>query len=51
MSDLSVIVYDVDDFMILIIKVVNFRCFVFNMSKNYANKLLNNSVLDNKSIL
>ena len=37
-------VYDLDAFMILNIKGV--ECFVFNMSKNDAIKLLNNSVLD-----
>ena len=46
--DLSMMVYDLNDFMILNIKGVDYRCFVFNMSKNDAIKLLNNSVLDNK---
>ena len=32
-------------------KGVDYRCFVFNMSKSDATKLLNNSVLDNKGIL
>ena len=41
-------VYDLDDFMILNIKVVDYRCFVFNMSKNKAIKLLNNFNLNNK---
>ena len=36
-------VHDVDDFMILRIKFVDYRCFVFNMSKNTAVKLLDNS--------
>ena len=49
--DLSVIVYDLDDFMILNIKGVDCRCFVLNMSKNTAIKLLNNSALKNKGIL
>ena len=49
--DLSMMVYDVDDFMILIIKVVDCRCFVCNMSKITAVKLLNNSQLDNKGTL
>ena len=44
-------VYDLDYFMILNIKGVDYRFFVFNMSKNDAMKLLNNSLLDNKSIL
>ena len=49
--DLSMIVYDLNDFMILNIKGVDYRCFVFNMSKNVAIKLLNNSALDNKGTL
>ena len=49
--DLSMMVYDLDDFMILNIKGVDYRCFVFNMSKNTAIKMLNNSALDNKGIL
>ena len=49
--DLSMMVYDLNDFMILNLKGVDYRCFVFNMSKNDAVKLLNNSVLDNKGVL
>ena len=49
--DLLMMVYDVNDFMILNIKCVDYRCFVCNMSKNTAIKLLNNSQLDNKGIL
>ena len=49
--DLSMIVYDLNDFMILNIKGVDYRCFVFSMSKNAAIKLLNNSALDNKGTL
>ena len=45
------VVYDLNDFMILNIQGVDYRCYVFNMSKNDANKLLNNSVLDNKVLL
>ena len=37
--------------MILIIKGVDYKYFVFNMNKNDAIKLLNNSALDNKGIL
>ena len=37
--------------MVLNIKGVDYRCFVFNMEKNDAIKLLNNSCLDNKGIL
>ena len=46
--DLSMMVYDLDDFMILNIKGVNYRCFVCNMSKNDAINRLNNSKLDEK---
>ena len=49
--DLSMIVYDLNDFMILNIKGVDYRCYLFNMSKSDAIKLLNNSVLDNKGLL
>ena len=46
--NLSMMVYDLDNSMILNIKGVYYRCFVFNMSKNTAIKLLNNSQLDDK---
>ena len=46
--DLSVMVCELDDFMILNIKGVDYKCFVFNMSKNTAINLLNNSKLDDK---
>ena len=49
--DLSMMAYDLGDFKILNIKGVDCRCFVFNMSKNDAIKLLNNSSIDNKGIL
>ena len=49
--DLSMMVYDLDDFVILKMKDADYRCFVFNMSKNHPNKLLDNSVLDNKGVL
>ena len=45
------VVYDLKDFMILNIKGVDCRCYVFNMNKNDAINLLNNSVLDNKAVL
>ena len=45
------VIYDLNDFMILNIKGVDYRCYVFNMSKNNAVKLLNNSVLDNEGVL
>ena len=37
--------------MILNIKGVDYKCYVFNMTKNDAIKLLNNSVLDDKGVL
>ena len=46
--DLSMMVYNLNDFMILNIKGLDYRCYVFNMSKNDAVKQLNNSVLDKK---
>ena len=49
--DLSMVVYDLTDFMILNIKGVDYRCYVFNMSKNDAINLLNNSWLDHKGEL
>ena len=44
-------VYDLDDFKVLNIKGVDYRCVVCNMSKNTAIKLLNNSKLDDKGTL
>ena len=41
--DLSMVAYNLNDFMILNVKSVDYRCYVFNMSKNDAIKLLNNS--------
>ena len=49
--DLSLMDYDFDDFIILNIKGVDYRCFVCNISRNTAIKLLDNSQLDNKSTL
>ena len=49
--DLSMVVYDLNDFMILNIKGIDYRCYVLNMSKNDAIKLLSKSVLDNKRVL
>ena len=48
--DLSMVVYDLNDFMILNIKCVDYRYYMFNMNKNDTIKLLNNSVLDNKGV-
>ena len=44
-------VYDLNDFMILNTEGIDYRCYVFNMSKHYAITLLNNSVLGNKEVL
>ena len=49
--DLLMVVYDLNDFMILNVKGIDYRCYVLNMSKNDATKLLNSSVLDNKGVL
>ena len=49
--DLLMVVYDLNDFMILNMKGIDYRCYVFNMSKNNAITLLNDSVLDNKGVL
>ena len=49
--DLLLVVYDLKNFMILNIKGVDYTRYVFNMSKNDANALINNSVLDNKGVL
>ena len=40
--------FDLNDFMILNTKGIDHRCYVFNMSKNDAFTLLNNSLLHNK---
>ena len=49
--DLLMVVYDLKLCMILIIKGVDYRCYVFNMSRSDAITLLSNSVLDNKGVL
>ena len=41
-------VQNLDDFLILRVKSVDYRCCVVNMSKKAAISLLNNSVLDSK---
>ena len=45
------IVHKLDDFVILRVKGVDYRCCVVNMSKKDAISLLNNPVLDNKGVL
>ena len=49
--DLSMMVYDLDEFMILNIKSVDYSCFVCNRSEDTAFKLQNNSQLDNDTAL
>ena len=49
--DFSIIVQNLDDFVILRIKGVDYRCCVVSMSKKDTITLLNNSVLDNKGVL
>ena len=46
--DLSMMFYDLDDFMILNIKGVHYKYFLCNMSKNTTIKLLNNAQLKYK---
>ena len=47
----SMIVQKLDDFVILRVKSVDYRCCMVNMSKKDAISLLNNSLLDNKGVL
>ena len=49
--DFSMIVQNLDEFLTLNIKSVDYRCSVVNMSKKDAISLLNNYVLDNKGVL
>ena len=49
--DFSVIVQKLDDFAILRVKGVDYRCCVVNIYKKDAVSLLNDSVLDNKGVL
>ena len=49
--EFSMIVQNLDDFVILRVKGVDYRSRVLNMSKKDAISLLNNSVLDNKGVL
>ena len=44
--DLLMVVYDPRNFMILNIKGVHYRCYVFNMNRSDAINLLNNSWLE-----
>ena len=47
----SMIVQNLDDFLILRVNGVDYRCCVVNMSRTYAVSLLSNFVLDNKAVL
>ena len=49
--DLSMVVYNLNGFIILYIKYIDYRCYVFNMSKNHATTLLSNSHPENKGVL
>ena len=48
--DLSMMVYDLGDFIILNMNDVDCRCFACNMSKNTAIKPLNNSQLNKDTV-
>ena len=49
--DFSMILQKLDDFVILRVKGVDYRCRVVNMSKKDVVSSLNSSVLDNKGVL
>ena len=49
--DLSMVVQNINNFVIVNIKGVDYRWCVVNMSKKDAIILLNNSILDNKGVL
>ena len=49
--DISMMVYDLNYFMIWNIKSVNYRCVLWNMTKNNAMKRLHNSKLGDKGTL
>ena len=49
--DFSMIVQNLNDFLILKVKGVNYRCCVVGVNEKDAISLLNNSVLDNKGVL
>ena len=49
--DSLMVVYDLKNFTILNIKCVDYRFYVFNISRSDAINLLNNSWLDNKGVL
>ena len=45
------VVYELKNIAMLNVKGVDYRCYVFNISKSDAINLRNNSVLDNKGVL
>ena len=49
--DFSISVQNLDDFVILKIKKVDYMCYLVGINKTDAISLLNNSVLDNKGVL
>ena len=49
--DILMIAYELENIAILNVKGVDYRCVLWNMTKNDAIKLLNNSRLDNKGVL
>ena len=49
--DFSMVVQNLDNFVILKTKNVDYRCYIVGMNKKDAISLLNNSVLDNKGVL
>ena len=49
--DFSMIIQNLDDFLISKVKGVDYRCCIVGINKKDAISLLNNSVLDNKGIL
>ena len=49
--DFSMILQDLNDFVILKIKNMDYRCYIVGTNKKDAISLLNNSVVDNKGVL
>ena len=49
--DFLMTVYELKNFMILKIKGIDYRCYVFNVSKRETRNLLNNFLLDDKGVL
>ena len=48
--DFSMIVQNLDDFLTLRVKGVDYKCCILGINKIDATSLLNNSVLDNKGV-